>query len=305
MPCPMRMDSPPGSRLLLRRFRRRSIPVARRFRADCGSGSSFAPRRFSADARRCLATLWLGDFDASAVVAAGVFAAAMLFVSRLLRDFPYPLRLLPASRIAVALLPVAAGAVAVGGLEVAQNDSIFVGARCFSTAAIAAAVAVAVAVISDRVLTANPIRIAVLGAADFVPAIRRELDAIGGRREIEVIGWLNLGGRYAADDRGPSSRRSTASGPPSPNTESTSCTRPRFGIVAVGPRRLRHDRRRLSRPAGPHDRRQPALRARLRPRPDRDDRFRLVPFPDASALSGELEVFEARIGHRDRVFWRR
>ena len=36
--------------------------------------------------------------------------------------------------------------------------------------------------------------------ADFVPAIRRELEAIGGRREVEVVGWLNLGARYTPDD---------------------------------------------------------------------------------------------------------
>ncbi|MFN8113697.1 MAG: sugar transferase [Solirubrobacterales bacterium] len=144
------------------------------------------------------ATLWLGGFDSASLVQAAVFAVSILFVARLLRDFPYPVRLLPASRFALALLPLLAGALAVAGIELAQQDEILVGSLLLATG-FAAVVAIAVAVVADRVITANPLRIAVLGAADFVPAIRRELDAIGDRREIEVIGWLNLGGRYSAD----------------------------------------------------------------------------------------------------------
>ncbi len=128
------------------------------------------------------------------------FAAVILFVSRLLRDFPYPLRLLPASRIAIALLPLITGALALAGLKLAQDDEILVGGLLLSTG-FAAVVVIAVQLIGDRIVAANPLRIAVLGAADFVPAIRRELNAIGGRREIEVIGWLNIGARYVADGR--------------------------------------------------------------------------------------------------------
>jgi|GEM_PF-1091744 len=146
------------------------------------------------------ATFWLGEFSATAAIRAVVFGLAILAVSRLLRDFPYPLRLLPASRIAVALIPLAAGAVAVGALELAQDDSILTGSLLLAFV-LAALVAVAVEMVGDRLIAARPLRIAVLGAADFVPAIRRELDAIGGRREIEVIGWLNLGGRFPGEGK--------------------------------------------------------------------------------------------------------
>lgn len=144
------------------------------------------------------ATIWLGDFRSPVLVQAAVFAVTILFVARLLRDFPYPLRLLPASRFALALLPLAAGALAVAGIELAQRDSVEVG-NLLIAAGVAAVVAALIAFVSDRMVTANPLRVAVLGAADFVPAIRRELDAIGDRREIEVLGWLNLGG--SSDER--------------------------------------------------------------------------------------------------------
>jgi lipopolysaccharide/colanic/teichoic acid biosynthesis glycosyltransferase len=146
------------------------------------------------------ATLWLGEFSTNAPIRAAVFGLVILAVSRLLRDSPYPLRLLPASRIAVALIPLAAGSVAVGALELAQDDTVLTGQLTLAFV-LASVVAIAIEVIGDRLVAARPLRIAVLGAADFVPAIRRELDAIGGRREIEVIGWLNLGARYATDGR--------------------------------------------------------------------------------------------------------
>lgn len=141
-----------------------------------------------------VATLWIGGFDSASLVEAAVFAVTILIVARLLRDFPYPLRLLPASRFALALLPLLTGAVAVAGLQLAQEDAVDVVGLLPATA-VAAAVAIAFAIIADRIITANPLRVAVLGAADFVPAIRRELDAIGSRRELEVVGWLNVGGR--------------------------------------------------------------------------------------------------------------
>lgn len=139
------------------------------------------------------ATLWIGGLDSQSFVEAALFAITILIVARLLRDFPYPLRLLPASRFGVALLPLLVGSAAVAGLQLAEEDAVVL-ATLLPVTAVAAVVAIAVAITADRIITANPLRVAVLGAADFVPAIRRELDAIGDRRELEMVGWLNLGG---------------------------------------------------------------------------------------------------------------
>ncbi len=147
-----------------------------------------------------LTTLWVGGLEFAPIAQAAVFVIATLFVSRLLRDFPYPLRLLPASRNAIVLLPIVAGAVAVAGFELARDDQISAGVL-LSAMGLAALAAIVVEIVCDHVISANPLRIAVLGAPDFVPAIRREVDAVGKRREVEVVGWLNVGGRYAADDR--------------------------------------------------------------------------------------------------------
>jgi len=142
----------------------------------------------------------LGGFEPGSLVEAALFAITILVVSRLFRDFPYPLRLLPASRNAIVLMPVVAGGLVLAGFELAQDDTVITGAL-LTAAGLAAATALAVELVGDRLVTAHPLRIAVLGAADFVPAIRRELEAVGGRREVEVVGWLNLGGRYAPDSR--------------------------------------------------------------------------------------------------------
>lgn len=146
------------------------------------------------------ATFWLGEGTSHAAIPAALFGLTILVVSRLLRDFPYPLRLLPASRIAVAVLPLFAGMVVVGALQLAQDDAVPTG-QLLLAFVFAASVAIAVEVVGDRLIAARPLRIAVIGAADFVPAIRRELDAIGGHREIQVVGWLNLGGRFPTDRR--------------------------------------------------------------------------------------------------------
>ena len=95
----------------------------------------------------------------------------------------------------VALLPVVAGALAVAALGIGDPDGFFDGGVVAGL--IAGTIAsLAIEVVGNRMLAARPLRIAVLGAADFVPAIRRELDAIGGRHEVEVVGWLNLGARF-------------------------------------------------------------------------------------------------------------
>ena len=227
------MDSTQG-RGFLRAIPDSIVPAAPRFRAACGSGSS------SATAQVILPTLAAAARDPLARglrcdgrVRAVVFAPGDPVVSRLLRDFPYPLRLLPASRIAVALLPVARRRASPSALSSSPRTT-----RSCRRLLLAAAVAAPSSRSPSRFRRPGPrrrpLRIAVLGAADFVPAIRRELDAIGGRREIEVIGWLNLGGRYAADGAPPSSRRSTASARRSPSTKSTAGPRPGPGSSRSG-----------------------------------------------------------------------
>jgi lipopolysaccharide/colanic/teichoic acid biosynthesis glycosyltransferase len=146
-----------------------------------------------------LAAFWFGGIDGDAAIRAAVFALVIVAGARLLRSFPYPLQLIPASRMAVALMPVAAGGLLLAVLGVGESSGSLAGGVIAGLVA-GGLVAIAVELVGSRLLTTRPLRIAVLGAADFVPAIRRELDAIGGRREVEVVGWLNLGARYTADD---------------------------------------------------------------------------------------------------------
>ena len=142
-----------------------------------------------------LAAFWADGIDGSAAISAGAFALIVALIARLLRNFPYPLRLVPASRMAVALLPVLAGALAIAALGIGDSDGFF--DRGVLAGLIAGSIAsILVEIVGNRMLAARPLRIAVLGAADFVPAIRRELEAIGGRHEVEVVGWLNLGARF-------------------------------------------------------------------------------------------------------------
>ncbi len=145
------------------------------------------------------AAFWFGGIDGDAAIRALAFALVIAAGASLLRSFPYPLRLIPASRIAIALMPVTAGAFLLSVLRVGDTNGSFSGAVIAGLVA-GGLGAIAVEVVGNRALTSHPLRIAVLGAADFVPAIRRELDAIGGRREVEVIGWLNLGARYSVDE---------------------------------------------------------------------------------------------------------
>ena len=143
------------------------------------------------------ASLAVAGTAGDGIVRAAVFGITMVAVARLLRDFPYPLRLIPASRYALCLLPAISAAVAVAALGVAEQDALLAADVLIGLLA-AVAVALAVEFAGERLLVRRPLRIAVLGAADFVPALRRELDAVGGSHEIEVIGWLNLGASVAA-----------------------------------------------------------------------------------------------------------
>ena len=207
-----------------------------------------------------VASLLFVGTDGEGIVRAGTFTVAIVLVARLLGDFAYPLRLIPASRYALCVLPALSGAVAVAALGLAEDDAIVVSDFLPALAA-ATLVALAVEVVGDRLISRRPLRLAVLGAADFVPAIRRELDAIGGAGEIEVIGWLNLGGTLTPGYQG--RRAHSRPRPCRDHRARDRPARPRPGLrfIPIRPRRLRRDRRRLPRPAGPDDRRQPALRA--------------------------------------------
>lgn len=169
------------------------LPRGLRIRQQIRTAQTFIPAIIAA-----ITMAWLGGFDPESFIEAALFAMTVLVVSRLFRDFPYPLRLLPASRNAIVLMPVLAGGLVVAGFELAQDETV-VTASLLIAAGFAAVAALVVELVGDRLVTANPLRIAVLGAADFVPAIRRELEAVGDRREVEVVGWLNLGGRYASN----------------------------------------------------------------------------------------------------------
>ncbi len=142
------------------------------------------------------AMLPLAGAAGDGLVRAAAFAIAMVAAARLLRDFPYPLRLMPASRYALCVLPTIGGCAAVLMLELTEEEALISAGLIAGTLA-AIATAFVVEFIGERLLARRPLRIAVLGAADFVPAIRRELDAIGGSHEIEMIGWLNLGGSFS------------------------------------------------------------------------------------------------------------
>ena len=143
-------------------------------------------------------TLWFAGAGTAGLARAATFGVTIVAVGRILRDFPYPLRLMPASRFALFVLPVVCGALAVAAVGFADQNVVVL-ADFLPSLLLASVVAIAVEAVGDRMISRRPLRIAVLGSADFVPAIRRELTAIGGRREIEVMGWLNLGGHLSPD----------------------------------------------------------------------------------------------------------
>ena len=144
------------------------------------------------------ATFAFGSFENDAALRATVFAFVAIAVAQLLHDFPYPIRLIPASRIALALLPLLAAATVGAALAFVDADG-FVIAHVAPGLVFGGAVAIALQLLGDHAMAARPLRIAVLGGPEFVPAIRRELEAIGGRSEFEVVGWLNLGRHVNGD----------------------------------------------------------------------------------------------------------
>lgn len=135
-----------------------------------------------------LAAFLLDGVSPESLVRAILIGAVIAGATGLLRDFPYPLRLMPTSRMLVAVLPTTAAAVATALLAAVGVDP----PEGIVPAILVAAVAAIVIEVGGGILaTRHPLRIAVLGSAEFASAIQRELDAIGGHREVKMLGLLN------------------------------------------------------------------------------------------------------------------
>lgn len=132
----------------------------------------------------------LGGADTFAASRALVLALSVGAFALLLRNFSYPHRLMPVSRLVVLVLPIFLGALVAGLLAITDAYYLAADGLLFATA-----VAVAATLIADRIagrhLAANPLRVAVLGAPLFAAGLRYELEAEG-VQEVEVVGWLNV-----------------------------------------------------------------------------------------------------------------
>ena len=115
---------------------------------------------------------------------------------------------------------------------------------------------------------------------------RRRARARPNVRTYDVVGWISPSGPADVPAACAGSARSTRSARRSSPRASicSSAVRARASRGRPDRGHLRSGRRRLPRPAGAPDRRQPALRGDLRPRPGRDDRRRLVPLHHAPAV---------------------
>ncbi|MFN8150171.1 MAG: sugar transferase [Solirubrobacterales bacterium] len=120
-----------------------------------------------------------------------LLGAVVGLVAAPLRRFPMPLHLMPATRIALALIPPVLGC---GIFALAD----LLGPRSFSVGSIDALLAGAAAALTALVIEAampwalrrRPVRIATLAAPDFAIALEREL-AETGIEEAMVIGWID------------------------------------------------------------------------------------------------------------------
>jgi exopolysaccharide biosynthesis polyprenyl glycosylphosphotransferase len=139
-----------------------------------------------------VASFLLGGQDAEALARAAVLGLAILSTALLLKGFTYPHRLLPVSRLLVALLPALVGGFVAGVLAI--SDAYNLAATGLLPATLTAIiVAIAVEVGGSAFLTARPMRVAVLGSPAFASALKLEVEA-GTVEHIEVIGWLNIEG---------------------------------------------------------------------------------------------------------------
>lgn len=137
------------------------------------------------------ASFTLGGLDPAAFARASVLALAIVAAALLLKGFSYPHRLMPVSRMIVAVAPSLVGAFVAGMLAI--SDTYNLAATGLVPATILAVLAaIGVEVAGSRLLATRPLRVAVLGSPVFAAGLKREL-AAGSAEHVEVIGWLNLG----------------------------------------------------------------------------------------------------------------
>lgn len=117
-------------------------------------------------------------------------ALAVYVVFSYLLNSQFPLRLIPVSRVLIALLGPALGA---GIVSLSLLLSGYDNPEVSFGLAIGAGLLVRLLmdVVSDAVMARNPIRIAVVGSPVFAAALERELEETG-TRHIELLGWINL-----------------------------------------------------------------------------------------------------------------
>lgn len=161
-----------------------SIPAGLRRRRDVQTAMLIVPAGVAA-----VASFVLGGLDAPAAARAAILGLTILGPALFLRNFQYPHRLMPVSRLIVAGLPVLMGVFVAGMLAISSVQLDATGLLPASALAMLAAIAVEIGGI--RLLAASPMRIAVLGSPTFTAALRTELEA-GRAEQVELIGWLNL-----------------------------------------------------------------------------------------------------------------
>jgi exopolysaccharide biosynthesis polyprenyl glycosylphosphotransferase len=138
------------------------------------------------------ASFVLGGHDAEAFARAAVLGLAILSTALLLKGFTYPHRLMPVSRLLIALLPALVGGFVAGVLAVSDAYNLAATGLLPATV-IAVVVSIAVEVGGSAFLAARPLRVAVLGSPAFAAGLKLEVEA-GSAEHVEVIGWLNIEG---------------------------------------------------------------------------------------------------------------
>ena len=242
-----------------------------------------------------IAYLHMGELGPGLIV-----FACVLVATQAIERSQLPLHLMPASRVLLGLAAPVAGAAAAWLIALAAGSSHAVSE--YEAVVLGAWLVTALgAWIKARLEEGLEARIAVVGPREFAADFVAELDAAG-VRTYDVVGWIS--------PEGPAEyRRMRWLGTLEDVREAVIAERIDLIVCAPGRRgrrgrsggeHLRAGRRRLPRPAGAPDRRQPALRGDLRPRPGRDDRRRLVPLHHASALPRRGPVLEAGLRPRRR-----
>ncbi|MCO5326007.1 MAG: sugar transferase [Solirubrobacterales bacterium] len=157
---------------------------------------SLAARAAWARAREllpALAAALVGIF-ASGLGSGLLLGAVVGLVAAPLRRFPMPLHLMPATRVALALIPPVLGCGIFALADLLGPRSFSVGSiDALIAGAAAALTALSIEVAMPRALRDRPVRIATLAAPDFAIALERELaeTKIG---EAAVVGWIDAAG---------------------------------------------------------------------------------------------------------------